>query len=288
MKGIILASGIASRLFPITLCITKQLLPIYDKPMIYYPISTLMMGGIQDIVIIVSPNQMENFINLLGDGSQFGVNISYRVQKEANGLPEAFVICEDYIKDNNVALILGDNIFYGQEFNKEIEKDFKNEKDSTVFLYNSLEPERFGVAEISKNGKLISIEEKPKNPKSNYIVTGLYIYDKNVSYYSKSLRKSLRGETEISDLNNIYIKEGKLNYKILNNKVSWFDTGTTESLFSACNYVRNLYETENVRISVLEEIAYKNKWITYEQVLKQSIKYKNSSYGKYLNKIILK
>lgn len=286
MKGIILAGGVASRMFPITLSITKQLLPVYDKPMIYYSISTFMIVGIRDILIIVSPNQIENFKNLLGDGSQFGININYEIQQNPNGLPEAFIIGENFIKNNKVALILGDNIFYGNEFSYILKNSIEKHDGATIFLYPSNNPENFGVVEFSDDRKIISIEEKPENPKSNYIVTGLYLYDENVSYYSKSLRKSSRGELEITDLNNIYLKNEKLNYEILGKGFSWIDTGTFDSLYEACEFIKILEKRQGIKISVPEEIAYRNKWISEEELYRQAFKYKNNSYGKYLNKII--
>ncbi len=286
MKGIILAGGVASRMFPITLSITKQLLPVYDKPMIYYSISTFMIAGIRDILIIVSPNQIENFKNLLGDGSQFGININYEIQQNPNGLPEAFIIGENFIKNNKVALILGDNIFYGNEFSYILKNSIEKHDGATIFLYPSNNPENFGVVEFSDDRKIISIEEKPENPKSNYIVTRLYLYDENVSYYSKSLRKSSRGELEITDLNNIYLKNEKLNYEILGKGFSWIDTGTFDSLYEACEFIKILEKRQGIKISVPEEIAYRNKWISEEELYRQAFKYKNNSYGKYLNKII--
>lgn len=281
-----MAGGVASRMFPITLSITKQLLPVYDKPMIYYSISTFMIAGIRDILIIVSPNQIENFKNLLGDGSQFGININYEIQQNPNGLPEAFIIGENFIKNNKVALILGDNIFYGNEFSYILKNSIEKHDGATIFLYPSNNPENFGVVEFSDDRKIISIEEKPENPKSNYIVTGLYLYDENVSYYSKSLRKSSRGELEITDLNNIYLKNEKLNYEILGKGFSWIDTGTFDSLYEACEFIKILEKRQGIKISVPEEIAYRNKWISEEELYRQAFKYKNNSYGKYLNKII--
>lgn len=286
MKGIILAGGVASRMFPITLSITKQLLPVYDKPMIYYSISTFMIAGIRDILIIVSTNQIENFKNLLGDGSQFGININYEIQQNPNGLPEAFIIGENFIKNNKVALILGDNIFYGNEFSCILKNSIEKHDGATIFLYLSNNPENFGVVEFSDDRKIISIEEKPENPKSNYIVTGLYFYDENVSYYSKNLTKSSRGELEITDLNNIYLKNEKLNYEILGKGFSWLDTGTFDSLYEACEFIKILEKRQGIKISVPEEIAYRNKWISEEELCRQAFKYKNNSYGKYLNKII--
>ena len=286
MKGIILAGGVATRMFPITLSITKQLLPVYDKPMIYYSISTLMSGGIRDILIIVSENQISNFTNLLGNGSQFGVNISYKIQKIANGLPEAFIIGEDFIRNSKVALILGDNIFYSSNFSSFLRSSIQIQDGATLFLYNSLNPESFGVVEISSDNKIISIEEKPKNPKSNYVVTGLYLYDEDVSYYSKKLKKSSRNELEITDLNNIYLENQKLNYKILGKGFSWMDTGTFDSLHDASEFIKVLEKRQGIRISVPEEIAYKNNWISKEDVLRQAFKYKNNSYGYYLNELV--
>ncbi len=286
MKGIILAGGVATRMFPVTLSITKQLLPIYDKPMIYYSISTLMSIGIRDILIIVSENQINNFTNLLGDGSQFGVNIIYEIQKNANGLPEAFIIGENFIKNHKVALLLGDNIFYSESFSSVLKDSIKTQVGATLFLYNSSNPEFFGVVEISSDNKIISIEEKPKNPKSNYIVTGLYLYDEDVAYYAKTLKKSSRNELEITDLNNIYLNNDKLNYKILDKGFSWFDIGTFKSLYDATKFIKILDEHRGIKISVPEEIAYKNNWISEDDVLKYALKYGNNSYGKYLNEIL--
>lgn len=286
MKGIILAGGVASRMFPITFSITKQLLPVYDKPMIYYSISILMTAGIRDILIIVSLNQIENFKNLLGDGSQFGINIEYKIQKNPNGLPEAFIIGEDFIKNHKVALILGDNIFYGEDFSGILKSSVKSYNGCNLFLYNSDNPENFGVVEFSNSNKIVSIEEKPKKPKSNYIVTGLYLYDENVSYYSKTLRKSSRGELEITDLNNIYLKSNRLSYEILKKDFYWFDTGTVDSLYDACGFIKKLDKYYKVKVGVPEEIAYKNNWITKDDLYKQFEKCKNNSYGKYLEKII--
>lgn len=286
MKGIILAGGSASRLFPITFSISKQLLPIYDKPMIYYSISTLMSAGIREILIIVSPTQIENFRNLLGDGSQFGINIIYEVQENPNGIPEAFIIGENFIRDDNVALILGDNIFYGYEFLFTLKKYANNFEGSMLFLYNSHSPENFGVVELSENKEIISINEKPIKPRSNYIVTGLYFYDKNVSYYSKCLTKSDRGELEITDLNNIYLKNKNLNFKILNNDSTWFDTGTVDSFYEASKFVKALDNNYGIKFGVPEEIGYKNGWITNEELERQAFKCNGNSYGKYLNSLI--
>lgn len=284
MKGVILAGGVNSRLFPITFSITKQLLPVYDKPMIYYAISTLMNASIRDILIIVSPAYLNNFMNLLSDGSQFGINISYAVQNESNGIPEAFIIGEEFINNDKVALLLGDNIFYGDKFLEDLTESSKKFNNSMLFLYNSPSPYDFGVVEFSGD-KIVSIEEKPINPKSNYVVTGLYFYDQNAPYYSKTLSKSLRGELEISDLNNIYLKNHTIDYKVMDNNSKWFDTGTVESLNLACNFVKDLYK-EGIKLGVLEEIAYKNGWISSYELEKQAFKHKGNSYGKYLNQLI--
>lgn len=285
MKGIILAGGKGTRLFPATKSISKQLLHVYDKPMIYYPLTTLMNAKIRDILIIVSKNQLENFKNLLGDGSKFGINITYEVQYEANGIPEAFIIGEKFIDNDKVALILGDNIFYGDEFNKSLCSNIMSGGNSVIFLDEVDNPKDFGVAEILNN-KVISIEEKPIKPKSSYVVTGFYFYDENVSYYSKSLKKSLRGESEITDLNNIYLNSGKLDYKILDKDTYWCDSGTTESLYLSSEFIRKFYLERGINIGVPEEVAYKNGWISVGDIESSIVNYNDNFYVSYLKSMV--
>ena len=285
MKGIILAGGSGTRLYPITMVTSKQLLPIYDKPMIYYPLSTLMLAGIQDILIISTSKDISNFENLLGDGSRYGIKLSYKVQPSPGGLAQAFIIGEEFINNDSVAMILGDNIFHGNGFTNLLKKAVENESRATVFGYYVEDPERFGVVEFDKNGTAISIEEKPKNPKSNYAVTGLYFYDNNVCEYAKSLKPSNRGELEITDLNNIYLKQGKLDVITLGRGYGWLDTGTVDSLAEASEYVRVLENRQGLKISCLEEIAYKNGWINIESLLESAELYGKSPYGKHLRNV---
>ncbi|MBQ8029619.1 MAG: glucose-1-phosphate thymidylyltransferase RfbA [Clostridia bacterium] len=287
MKGIILAGGSGTRLYPITMVTSKQLLPIYDKPMIFYPLSVLMLAGIKDILIISTPTDLPNFERLLGDGSSFGINLSYAVQPSPDGLAQAFIIGEKFIGDDCCAMILGDNIFYGNGFSKILKNAASNAEKgiSTVFGYYVDDPQRFGVVEFDENEKVISIEEKPKEPKSNYCVTGLYFYDNTVCRKAKQVKPSKRGELEITDLNNLFLKEGTLSVKLLGRGFAWLDTGTTESLNEASNFVRMVEGRQSVMISVPEEIGYKNGWITKETLLAQAEKYGKSPYGAHLRNV---
>ncbi|GAB6189637.1 glucose-1-phosphate thymidylyltransferase RfbA [Marinitoga arctica] len=284
-KGIILAGGSGTRLYPLTLVTSKQLLPIYDKPMIYYPLSTLMLAGIKDILIISTPHDLPNFKKLLGNGNQFGINLSYAEQPSPDGLAQAFIIGEEFIGNDECAMILGDNIFYGHNLTKLLKEAAENKGRATVFGYYVDDPERFGVVEFDKNGKAISLEEKPKEPKSNYAVTGLYFYDKNVAKYAKQLKPSARGELEITDLNRIYLEMGLLDVKILGRGYAWLDTGTMDSLLEASEFVKTIQKRQGIVISAPEEIAYHNGWITKEELIKAAEKYGKSSYGKHLKKV---
>lgn len=287
MKGIILAGGSGTRLYPLTMVMSKQLLPVYDKPMIYYPLSVLMLAEIKDILIISTPHDLPNFKRLLGDGSDLGINLSYAEQPSPDGLAQAFIIGEEFIGDDCCAMVLGDNIFYGNGFKSILKQAKENaEKGSaTVFGYYVDDPERFGVVEFDENQKVISIEEKPKNPKSNYCVTGLYFYDNRVADYAKSIRKSDRGEYEITDLNVRYLKEDALSVKLLGRGFAWLDTGTIESLHEAAEFVRITENRQSVMISAPEEIAYINGWITKEQLKQSAEKYGKSLYGEHLKKV---
>ena len=288
MKGIILAGGSGTRLYPLTKVTSKQLLPVYDKPMIYYPLSTLMLAGIQDILIISTPTDLPNFERLLGDGSQFGIHLSYKVQETPNGLAQAFVLGEEFIGNDSVCLILGDNIFYGNHFGTMLRNAVKNTETrnhATVFGKYVNDPERFGVAEFNEDGKVISLEEKPKEPKSNYAVVGLYFYDNRVVEYAKSLKPSARGEYEITDLNRIYLENGELDCQVFGRGFVWLDTGTIDSLAEASDYVKLVVEVQGIRISVPEEIAYYNKWIDVETLLKAAEAYGKSPYGDHLRTI---
>ena len=285
MKGIILAGGSGTRLYPLTLVTSKQLLPIYDKPMIYYPLSTLMLAGIKDILIISTPQDLPRFKELLGDGSQFGINLHYEQQPSPDGLAQAFIIGEDFIGDDDCAMILGDNIFYGHNLTKLLREAAGNKGRATVFGYYVEDPERFGVVEFDDKGKVISIEEKPKNPKSNYAVTGLYFYDKNVAKYAKELKPSARGELEITDLNRIYLEMGKLDVKLLGRGYAWLDTGTMDSLIEASEFVRTIQKRQGIIISAPEEIGYINGWISKEKLSISAEKYGKSPYGKHLRNV---
>ncbi len=287
MKGIILAGGSGTRLYPLTMVMSKQLLPVYDKPMIYYPLSVLMLAGIKDILIISTPTDLPNFERLLGDGSDFGVNLSYAEQPSPDGLAQAFIIGEEFIGDDCCAMVLGDNIFYGNGFTKILTEAKENAEKgiATVFGYYVDDPERFGVVEFDENKNVISIEEKPKNPKSNYCVTGLYFYDNRVSEYAKSIKKSDRGEYEITDLNVRYLKENALTVKLLGRGFAWLDTGTVESLHEAAEFVRITETRQSIMISAPEEIAYIKGWISDEQLKKSAEKYGKSLYGQHLKKV---
>ena len=288
MKGIILAGGSGTRLYPLTEVTSKQLLPVYDKPMIFYPLSTLMLAGIRDILIISTPRDLPNFEKLLGDGSEYGIRLSYKIQKKPNGLAEAFIIGEDFIGKDSVAMILGDNIFYGNGLSLNLKKavDF-TEHGAAVFGYYVDDPERFGIVEFNDKGEAVSIEEKPEHPKSNYCVTGLYFYDNSVVKYAKSLKPSKRGELEITDLNRIYLEEGRLNVITLGRGYAWLDTGTVDALSDATEFVKVIEKRQGVMISAIEEIAYKNGWISREKLLESADKYGKSSYGAHLMKVAL-
>lgn len=282
MKGIVLAGGSGKRLYPLTKFTSKQLLPVYDKPMIFYPLSTLMMAGIRDILIISTPADLPNFRRLLGDGSQYGIRLSYKVQPSPDGLAQAFILGEEFIGGDRAAMILGDNIFYGAGLGEHLRRAAKQEEGATVFAYYVEDPERFGVVEFDKNGKAVSIEEKPQNPKSNYAVTGLYFYDKKVCERARTLRPSARGELEITDLNRIYLEEDKLNVITLGRGYAWLDTGTVDSLAQATEFVRVVESREGIQIAALEEIAYNSGWISREQLLRAAEDYGQAPYGKHL------
>lgn len=289
MKGIILAGGSGTRLYPLTKVTSKQLLPIYDKPMIYYPMSVLMNAGIRDILIISTPQDTPRFQDLLGDGHQFGVMLTYAVQPSPDGLAEAFIIGADFIGGDTVAMVLGDNIFAGHGLNKRLKSAVENAESgrgATIFGYYVDDPERFGIVEFDRNGKAISIEEKPENPKSNYCVTGLYFYDNHVVEYAKNLKPSARGELEITDLNCIYLENGSLNVELLGQGFTWLDTGTHESLVDATNYVKTTEQHQHRKIACLEEIAYLNGWITKEDVLAVYEVLKKNQYGQYLKDVL--
>ena len=286
MKGIILAGGSGTRLYPLTMVTSKQLLPIYDKPMIYYPLSVLMRAQIKDILIISTPQDTERFKNLLKDGSQFGISLSYKVQPSPDGLAQAFIIGDDFIGNDPVSMILGDNIYYGHGFADKLKKASQITDGATIFGYYVDDPERFGIVEFDKNGVAISIEEKPDNPKSNYCVTGLYFYDNDVVSYAKSLKPSKRGELEITDLNRIYLEKGKLNVELLGAGFTWLDTGTHESLVEATNFVKTIEDHQHRKIACLEEIAFRNKWIDENKLYEAYEIYKKNEYGKYLKDVI--
>ena len=289
MKGIILAGGSGTRLYPLTMVTSKQLLPVYDKPMIYYPLSVLMNAGIRDILIISTPQDLPRFQELLRDGSQFGVRLSYKEQPSPDGLAQAFIIGEEFIGDDSVAMVLGDNIFAGHGLKKRLKAAIENaesDRGATVFGYYVDDPERFGIVEFDKNGKAVSIEEKPAKPKSNYCVTGLYFYDNRVVKYAKNLKPSARGELEITDLNRIYLEENQLNVELLGQGFTWLDTGTHESLVEATNFVKTIEQHQHRKIACLEEIAYLNGWISKEDVLKVYELLKKNQYGQYLKDVL--
>ena len=286
MKGIILAGGSGTRLYPLTKVTSKQLLPIYDKPMIYYPLSVLMNAGIRDILIISTPDDTPRFEALLGDGHQFGITLSYAVQPSPDGLAQAFIIGEEFIGGEPVAMVLGDNIFHGQGLKKRLREAAAREKGATVFGYYVDDPERFGIVEFDKDGKAVSIEEKPEKPKSNYCVTGLYFYDNRVVEYAKNLKPSARGELEITDLNRIYLESGELDVTLLGQGFTWLDTGTHESLVEATNFVKTVETHEHRKIACLEEIAYTNGWITRDEVMEAYEILKKNQYGQYLKDVV--
>lgn len=286
MKGIVLAGGSGTRLYPLTKVTSKQLLPVYDKPMIYYPLSVLMTAGIRDILIISTPEDTPRFEELLGDGSQFGLSLSYTVQPSPDGLAQAFLLGEDFIGDNRVAMILGDNIFAGNGLKEQLLRAAGREQGATVFGYYVDDPERFGIVEFDKAGRAVSIEEKPEKPKSNYCVTGLYFYDRRVVEFAKSLKPSARGELEITDLNRLYLEKGELEVNLLGQGFTWLDTGTHESLVEATNFVYTIETHQHRKIACLEEIAYLNGWISGEQLAEAAESMRKNEYGKYLRDVL--
>ena len=288
MKGIILAGGSGTRLYPLTMVTSKQLLPIYDKPMVYYPLSTLMLAGINDILIISTPEDLPSFKKLLGDGSNYGIKLTYKEQPSPDGLAQAFIIGDEFIGNDCCAMVLGDNIFYGAGFSAILASALKNAEENgraTVFGYHVDDPERFGIVEFSKDGSVLSIEEKPEKPKSPFAVTGLYFYDNRCVEYAKSLKPSKRGELEITDLNKIYLEKGELDVKLLGRGFAWLDTGTMDSLIDAADFVKTIQTQQAIRISAPEEIAYRKGWITKEQLFASAEKYGKSVYGQYLKAI---
>ena len=287
MKGIILAGGAGTRLYPLTMVTSKQLLPIYDKPMIYYPLSTLMLAGIKDILIISTPEDTPRFERLLGDGSQFGITLTYKIQPSPDGLAQAFILGEEFISDECCAMILGDNIFYGSGFSKllKVAVETAEKGRATIFGYYVNDPERFGIVEIDENCKAISVEEKPQKPKSNYAITGLYFYDKRVVEYAKSVKPSTRGELEITDLNRIYLEDETLDVQVFGRGFAWLDTGTMDSLVDAADFVRMIETRQGVKISALEEIAYRYGWITKEKLMESAARYGKSPYGQHLKTV---
>ena len=287
MKGIVLAGGAGTRLYPLTMVTSKQLLPVYDKPMIYYPLSTLMLAGIRDILIISTPDDTPRFEALLGDGHEMGLHLSYKVQPSPDGLAQAFLLGEEFIGDDECAMVLGDNIFYGAGFGKILKDAVQNAKNgrATVFGYYVNDPERFGVVEFDENGKALSVEEKPANPKSNYAITGLYFYDKRVVELAKQVKPSARGELEITTLTELYLNDGTLDVQRLGRGFAWLDTGTMDSLVEAADFVRTLEKRQSITISALEEIAYLNGWITKEQLMESAVRYGKSPYGAHLKNV---
>ena len=288
MKGIILAGGAGTRLYPLTMVTSKQLLPVYDKPMIYYPLSTLMLAGIQDILIISTPEDTPRFEHLMGDGSQYGVHFSYKVQPSPDGLAQAFLLGEEFIGGDACAMILGDNIFYGNGFSRILKNAVKNAQENgraTVFGYYVNDPERFGIVEFDEAGRVVSVEEKPAHPKSNYAITGLYYYPGRVSSLAKQVRPSARGELEITSLNDLYLQDGKLDVQLLGRGFAWLDTGTMDSLVDAADFVRMVEKRQGIKISAPEEIAYKNGWITKEKLLESAQRYGKSPYGQHLKQV---
>ena len=285
MKGIILAGGSGTRLYPLTKVTSKQLLPVYDKPMIYYPLSTLMLAGIREILIISTEIDIDRFKALLGDGSKYGLSISYKVQKRPEGLAQAFIIGEDFIGEDSCAMVLGDNLFYGSGFTKMLKHAARQTKGATIFGYYVDDPRRFGVVEFDTKGKVISIEEKPQNPKSNYCVTGLYFYDSKVVDIAKKIKPSKRGELEITDINKIYLESNELEVLTLGRGFAWIDAGTIDALSEASEFIRIIEKKQGIKIAAIEEIAFKNKWIDKEQLIELSNLYKNTDYGEHLKKV---
>ncbi|MGG3915939.1 glucose-1-phosphate thymidylyltransferase RfbA [Rossellomorea vietnamensis] len=285
MKGIILAGGSGTRLYPLTMVTSKQLLPIYDKPMIYYPLSTLMLSGIKEILIISTPEDTPRFEALLGDGSQFGINLEYKVQQSPDGLAQAFLIGEEFIGDDSVAMVLGDNIYYGNGMRKILQRAAQKEHGATVFGYHVQDPERFGVVEFDESGKVLSVEEKPEIPKSNYAITGLYFYDNNIVDIAKNVQPSERGELEITSINESYLRKGELDVELLGRGFTWLDTGTHQSLVAATNFVKTIEEHQGIKIASPEEIAFINGWIGKEELIESGERFSKTGYGQYLLKV---
>jgi len=287
LKGIILAGGAGTRLYPLTMITSKQLLPVYDKPMVYYPLSTLMLAGIQDILLISTPLDLPNFQSLLGDGSQFGIRLTYKEQPSPDGLAQAFLIGEEFIGDDCCAMVLGDNVFYGNGFRRLLRNAIEDAENgfATIFGYYVNDPERFGVLDMDESGKVLSVEEKPKVPKSNYAITGLYFYDRHVVEYAKQVKPSVRGELEITTLNDIYLRDGSLRAQILGRGFAWLDTGTFDSLNDASNFVQMIEKRQSIKISAPEEIAYINNWISQETLIKSAARYGKSPYGEHLKRV---